>query len=265
MNTDQCNSVMSRTYFISDAHLGAAYIADPRAHEQAVVAMLRMMGRDADAIYMLGDMLDFWFEYRHVIPKGFARFFGEVARLVDSGVRVYWFKGNHDIWTQGYLERELGVIVVDEEMITEIDGRWFYLSHGDKEGPQPGLYRLMRAGFRNEVLRRIGAALHPRWLMGFGRLWSAHNRERHPEVGHYTGDDKETQMIFARRFAAEHPEIDYFVFGHRHIADRRSVPGTGAVLTCLGDAFRQMTYAVFDGENLMLKHFANDKSLYSIF
>lgn len=252
-------SLRDKTYFLSDAHLGAAYIDNPRGHEQALVDMLSMMGDDARAIYMLGDMLDFWFEYRNVVPKGFVRFFGQIARLVDCGVPVFWFKGNHDMWTQGYLEQELGVTVVNEEMTAEIDGSWFYLSHGDREGPQPAAYRFMRAGFRNEFCRRIGAAVHPRWLMSFGHRWSADNRDKHPEVGHYTGDATEAQMIFAREYSVGHPEIKYYVFGHRHILDQRPVPGTDAILTCLGDCFKQMSYAVFDGEKLQLKQFDSAK------
>ena len=112
----------TKSYFLSDAHLGARYIADPRQHERRVVDMLRMMAADAKAVYLLGDMIDFWFEYRYVIPKGCTRFLGQLAAMTDAGIRVYWFKGNHDMWTTDYLERELGVTVVGSRMIADIDG-----------------------------------------------------------------------------------------------------------------------------------------------
>lgn len=246
----------TKTYFLSDAHLGAGYIADPREHERRLVALLDDMRRDARAVYMLGDMIDFWFEYRNVVPRGYTRFFAAVARLTDSGIPVYWFKGNHDMWTQGYLTRELGVTVIDNELITDIDGRRFYLSHGDAEGPQKLSYRLLRAFFRNETARRIGAALHPRWLMGFGNRWSAHNRVSRGEcekAPQWQGDDREPQMIFAREHSALHPEISHYVMGHRHLALQRPVPGSDATLTILGDCFHGLDYAVFDGSKLELK------------
>ncbi len=246
----------TKTYFISDAHLGAAYIADPREHERRIAHMLDEMRGDAKAVYMLGDMIDFWFEYRNVVPRGYTRFFAAITRLTDSGIPVYWFKGNHDMWTQGYLADELGVTVIDNEFVTEIDGHRFYMAHGDAEGPQKTGYRILRAIFRNKVCRRIGSALHPRLLLGFGNSWSCSNRRRHDPNGiaaPYCGDDCEPQMIFARKYSASHPDIEHYVFGHRHIALQRRVPGSNALLTVLGDCFRGFHYAVFDGKKMELK------------
>lgn len=253
-----------KTYFISDAHLGATYIPDRRAHERALTRMLDVMAKDARTIYLLGDMLDFWFEYRHVVPKGFTRFFGRLAQLTDSGVEVVWFKGNHDMWTQGYLTEELGVRVVDEELITDIDGKRFYIAHGDGVGRLPRPYRLLRSVFRNEFCRRIGAAIHPRWLMGFGLRWSAHNRLKRSDSPcrkmetetAVERQDEEQQTGFVREYVREHPDIDYFVFGHRHVAVDEPIPGSHARYICLGDFFKLYSYAVFDGEKLSLKQFA---------
>ena len=246
----------TKYYFLSDAHLGARYVADPRAHEERVVAMLRMMERDARAIYMLGDMVDFWFAYRHVVPKGFSRFFGEVARLTDAGIPVYWFKGNHDMWTRGYLESELGVRVVDTMLEQELDGRVFVMSHGDGMGPIPASFRALRSFFRNEGARRIGAALHPRWLMGFGLWWSGHNRVKRVNAPQeYLGDTKEHQMQFAIDYARKHPEVDYFVMGHRHIVADCPVPGSQARYICIGDCLNRFTYGVFDGKNMRIEQF----------
>lgn len=286
-----------KTYFISDAHLGATYIRDRRAHEHALTMMLDVMAEDARTIYLLGDMLDFWFEYRHVVPKGFTRFFGRLAQLTDNGVEVVWFKGNHDMWTQGYLTEELGVRIVSEELITDIGGSRFFIAHGDGVGRLPRAYRLLRSVFRNEFCRRIGAAIHPRWLMGFGLAWSAHNRMKRsdcplrlpsgttssflpeegktPEAGAGIPDevlaesgrhendverrDEEQQMNFVMEYSREHPDIDYFIFGHRHEAVDVPVPGSHARYICLGDFFKLFTYAVFDGKKLSLKQFAIPK------
>lgn len=238
-----------RTYFLSDAHLGATYIADPRAHEARVTAMLEAMGRDAKAIYLMGDMIDFWFEYRTVVPRGYVRFFAALARLTDSGVKVYWFKGNHDMWTTDYLEKELGVEVVDESAVHEIDGKKFFLSHGDGLGKLPAGFRFIRKIFRNEFARRVGAMIHPRWMMAFAHGWSAHNRlKRTPEVDRWQGDDREPQMVFAREYAKEHGDIDFFVTGHRHVSVDRPVEGSKARFICLGECFQKFSYGVFDGE-----------------
>ena len=253
----------TKSFFLSDAHLGARYIADPRQHERRVVDIERMMAADAKAVYLLGDMIDFWFEYRYVIPKGFTRFLGQLAAMTDAGIRVYWFKGNHDMWTTDYLERELGVTVVGSRMIADIDGKRFYMSHGDGEGPLPAPYRILRKIFHNATCRRIGASLHPRWLMGFGLRWSAHNRLARADSNHGSRNgaygnlaSSEPQTIFTRQYSAEHPEIDHFVFGHLHYALQQKLDNSHATYTCLGECFSMFTYAVFDGEKLELKQFA---------
>ena len=139
------------TYFISDLHLGAAYIADPKAHERAVCQWLEKIAPTAKAIYMLGDVLDYWYEYRTVVPRGFTRFFGTLARLSDSGVEITWLKGNHDIWIFDYLPSEIGLTVADGLITREIDGKVFVMEHGDGVGEMRRIYRWMRALFRNRT------------------------------------------------------------------------------------------------------------------
>lgn len=231
------------TYFLSDAHIGAGYIPDPQKHEQQLVALLQTMEQDADAVYLLGDILDFWFEYRHVVPKGHIRLFGQLARMADKGITIYWFKGNHDMWTYSYLSDELGVNVIEEELITDIYGKKIFLSHGDNLGPQPRSYQLMRRVFRSPFWQAVGRALHPSWLMSFGFSWSKHNRLKHsPVPPTYRGDNTEPQMIFAREFVKTHPDIDFVVTGHNHVAVIRDIPGSNAKYICLGDFFSLFTY-----------------------
>ena len=136
---------MGKTYFISDLHLGAGYISDGRAHQQRVVRFLDSIADDADELIMLGDVLDYWYEYRTVVPRGFTRFFGALARLADRGVKITWFLGNHDIWLFDYLRDEIGMRVVDGSEVREIYGRKFYMAHGDGVGRLPASFRTQRA------------------------------------------------------------------------------------------------------------------------
>ncbi len=239
------------TYFISDLHLGAAYIADPKAHERAVCQWLEKIAPTAKAIYMLGDVLDYWYEYRTVVPRGFTRFFGTLARLSDSGVEITWLKGNHDIWIFDYLPSEIGLTVADGLITREIDGKVFVMEHGDGVGEMRRIYRWMRALFRNRTAQWLYSAIHPRWTVGFAHRWSSHSRKhgcKMPET--IAPGDK--LLAFSRDYLSSHPEVDYFIFGHRHVkTDEQIGPHTRMIV--LGDAFRLMTYGVWDGENFTLK------------
>ncbi len=256
----------TKTYFLSDAHLGAKYIADRRKHEDILVRMLDLMSEDAKTVYLLGDILDFWFEYRTVVPRGFVRFFAAVARLTDAGVKVYWFKGNHDMWIFDYLRDELGVEIIDEYVVHNIDGKIFFLSHGDGLGKIPTGFKYLRRIFRNNICQKLCASIHPRWILPFAHSWSSHSRgDEINYVPDYSGDDKETSMLFAREYANAHPETDYVVVGHRHIAIDRLINGTTARLIILGDCYSQFNYAVFDGVKLKLKQFDINNSQFNIF
>ena len=148
MNSDATHN---RVYFLSDLHLGANYIADPKAHESRVVRFLESIAHDAKALYLLGDVLDYWYEYRHVVPRGYVRFFGALAQLADAGVEIVWFTGNHDVWLFDYLRDEIGLNVVKKALSVNIMGKNFLLSHGDNVGHQPRMYRFTRWCFYNKV------------------------------------------------------------------------------------------------------------------
>lgn len=239
------------TYFISDIHLGSRCIADPRAHERIVADWLLSIEPTARALYILGDALDFWYEYRTVVPRGFVRFFGALARLADAGVEITWLKGNHDVWIYDYLPTEIGLRVVDGVLDTVIDGRRFVMEHGDGAGEPRASYRRMQRIFRNRTCQRLFAAIHPRWTVEFAHRWSAHSREGGQEASPVIGED-DPLLIFARRYVEEHGSVDFFVFGHRHIKAEMRLEN-GSTLILLGDAFRQMTYGVFDGENFDIR------------
>ena len=248
---------MSKVYFLSDIHLGARYIDDPRKHESRIVEMLEAFGKDASHIYLLGDVLDYWFEYKTVVPRGYVRFFGALARLVDSGVKVTWIVGNHDIWLFDYLRDEIGIEIVDGAVIREMDGKKFYLAHGDALGRNlTAGFRIIRSVFRSRLCQKLYAAIHPRWTVPFAYRWSAGSRKKNAaETFSWIGDDREPAMLFAKDYLAKvDPAINYFVMGHRHIAVDRTVSPT-CRLVILGECYSLYSYAVWDGRELYLKHF----------
>ena len=203
-------------YFASDIHLGAGGPAAARAVEKRFVAWLDEVSRDADAVFILGDLFDFWFEYKRVVPKGFVRVLGKLCELTDRGIRVVFMTGNHDMWVRDYFEAECGVEVYTSPRIMELAGKRVFLAHGDnmKIDHLPVL-RFMNAVFRSKTIRFLFSWLvHPDWAMRFGHWWSGKSRKSHAAD---TLDVSLTEPLieYARRYAAEH-DVDHFVFGHMH-------------------------------------------------
>lgn len=233
-------------YFMADAHLGSMLKEDQRAHEQKVVRWLDMVAEDADEIFLLGDIFDFWFEYRYVVPKGFTRLLGTLARMADQGIKIHFFPGNHDWWTFGYLEKEVGVIVHREPLEVELNGLRFYMAHGDGLGDDNRAFRFARWCFHNPVLQWIVRTLPCAWGQWVGLKWSASSRKKHEdgEASCFRGEDNEHLVQFAKKYSAEHP-VDYFVFGHRHLYLYLQL-ATQSRLCILGDFFNEFTYAVLD-------------------
>lgn len=240
----------TKTYFLSDFHLGAKYIDNPRKQEQRIVSFLESIRNDAKEIYLLGDILDYWFEYRYVVPKGYVRFFGKIAELADSGIKIYWFIGNHDIWIFDYLPSELGVEIVDGSQIKQIDGKTFFIAHGDGLGDESRSFRMLRAFFRNRFCQRLYAGIHPRWTVPFALNWSRSNRVNAEDRPF--GCDEPLQRFVTNY--KEDQKIDYFVFGHRHVAVDKSI-GNNSRLIILGDWIKLYSYAVYDGNDLRLQFF----------
>lgn len=248
---------MSRTatYFISDLHLGATYLKNPIDYERRVVRWLHSIKDTARELYLLGDILDYWYEYRNVVPRGFTRFLGALGELADSGVKVTWFIGNHDIWIFDYLPNEIGCEVVDGSCVKEIDGNRFFLSHGDAVGSLKPGFKLIRSVFRNSFCQKIFASIHPRWTIPFAHNWSSHSRKAGEDQPRFEGEDREPFIKFARDYNAKHSEkIDYFVFGHRHIMLDYKLE-TDARVLILGDWINHFSYAVYDGIEFRLEVF----------
>lgn len=243
---------MKKTYFLSDAHLGSLVVEDRRAHELRLVRFLDKIKNDARALYLLGDMFDFWFEYKSVVPKGYVRFLGKLAELVDEGIEVHFFIGNHDIWTFGYLEQEIGLKVYRKPTEVEINAKRFYLAHGDGIYDKSIGFRIIRGIFHNRLLQEMFTWLPPRLGLGFGYAWSKSNRlDGRKKDYSYKGEDKEHLVLFAKEYVANH-DVDYFVFGHRHILLDLQLKNKSRVMI-IGDWFENFSYAVFDGKDMSLE------------
>ena len=246
----------TKTYFISDLHLGAAYLDRPHDRERLLAEFLKEISADAARLYLVGDVLDYWFEYRTVVPRGHVRFFGALAALADAGVEITWLIGNHDIWMFDYLRTELGIKVVDGSISETIDGKKFFISHGDGLGKLKPSFRFIRGLFRNRFCQKLYAAIHPRWTVAFAYKWSSSNRDYDPnDVPVYEGEIKDNVEEWARGYLAKHPETDYIVLGHHHVAVDKQL-GDRTRLIILGDWIYNFTYAVFDGEHMILQQYA---------
>ena len=245
-----------KTYFLSDLHLGAPYMKDSRESERRIVAFLDSIKDEAEAIYLLGDILDYWYEYRYVVPRGYVRFFGKLAELSDSGVKIVWLKGNHDIWIYDYLPQELGIEVIDGSLIREIYGKKVFLNHGDGVGKQAPTFRLIRSMFRNRFCQWMFAGIHPRWTVPFAYNWSAHSRKGGEERGIPDEDLLKNLKNFVAEYHKEHPDTDYFIFGHVHILSREEI-SDGCEMIVLGEWIRTFSYAVMTSDGLTLHKFSN--------
>lgn len=243
-------------YFLSDAHLGSLALTSGRTRERRLVRFLDSIKHKADAVWMLGDMFDFWFEYRQVVPKGHVRFLGKLAELTDSGVEVHYFIGNHDIWCHDYLARECGVIMHREPCTVELKGQLFYLAHGDGLGDPDWKFRFLRHIFHSPFCQKAFSCLHPDHAVSLGLGWACKSRLKHEADGTatYLGADKEHLVAYSRGYLATHPDINYFLYGHRHIELDLTLSCTCRMLI-LGDWTDKFTFATFDGTTVTLHRY----------
>lgn len=237
-----------KTYFVSDVHLGLQ-VGDPADRERRFADFLNGLPSDTESLYLLGDIWDFWYEYRDVVPKGYVRVFAALTSLMDRGVNVYFFPGNHDVWTYSYFE-ELGMKRLEQPYVVEIYGKTFCLGHGDGLGPVPFGYRFLRGIFHNRVLQFLFSMLHPWIAFGFGNGWSRHNRLSHDISYEFNGVD-EPLYKFAEKFSAEN-KVDHFVFGHYHDDVRMNLT-SGAELHVMKDWILSSPYICVD-ENGTVSH-----------
>ena len=235
-----------KTYFVSDVHLGLQ-VGDPADRERRFTDFLNALPSDTESLYLLGDIWDFWYEYRDVVPKGYIRVFAALTSLMDRGVKIYFFPGNHDIWTYSYFE-ELGMKRLEQPHVVEIAGKKFCLGHGDGLGPVPSGYRFLRGVFHNRVLQILFSMLHPWIAFRFGNGWSRHNRLSHDISYEFKGAE-EPLYKFAEEFAVEN-NVDHFIFGHYHDDVCMELP-SGAQLHVMKDWINASPYIVADEDGLV--------------
>lgn len=246
----------NKIYFASDFHLGVANYELSRQREARIVRWLDKIKEDAAELYLVGDVFDFWFEYKRAVPRGCIRFLGKLAELSDAGVRITMFKGNHDMWMFGYLTQEIGVKIISDELVMERGGKTFYLHHGDGLGPGDARYKLLKKIFRSRVCQWLFARIHPNLGIGIALAWSGHSRIAGMKKETFLGEQQEWLVSYSKEILKKQA-IDYFVFGHRHLPLDISLPGNSRYVN-LGEWLHYNSYAVFDGENLQLKYFENE-------
>jgi len=240
-----------KVYFASDNHLGAPTKEASAPREMKFVAWLDEVKADAAAIFLLGDLFDFWFEYKTVVPKGFTRTLGKLAEISDSGIPIYYFVGNHDLWMGGYFEEELNIPVFHQPQQYEINGTSFFIGHGDGLGPHDKGYKRMKKLFMNPIAQWFFRWMHPDIGVKVAQYFSVKNKLiSGDDDAQFLGEDKEWLVQYAKR-KLETQHYDHFVFGHRHLPLEIDLNGKSKY-TNLGDWIKYYTYAVFDGGKLSL-------------
>ena len=239
-------------YFASDFHLGTPSIERSHEREKIIVAWLESIRPHADVIFLVGDVFDFWFEYKHSIPKGFIRLQGKLAELTDAGIRVILFTGNHDMWMNDYFTKELGIPVYRNPRRYQIGHKHFLIGHGDGLGPGDFVYKRLKTVFESGLARGLFRWVHPDLGIGLAQAWSRRSRASNQEKGeeHFLGEDREWLMHYCREVETR-MHHDYYIFGHRHLPLDLAVSPTSRYVN-LGEWVSAKTYAIFDGTELTL-------------
>jgi UDP-2,3-diacylglucosamine hydrolase len=242
-----------KIYFASDFHLGVPNKEKSLEREKKIIRWLDQISRDAQAIFLLGDIFDFWFEYRHAIPKGYIRLLGKLAEISDRGIPVTFFTGNHDMWMFDYFPQELHIPVVRDPLSIEMGGKKFFLGHGDGLGPGDHSHKLLKKVFANKVCQGMFGWLHPNIGIGLANFWSRKSRISNTQKDDVFLGDKEWLLSFCRDTQAQNPH-DYYIFGHRHLPLDIPVAPNGRYIN-LGEWVNYCSYAEFDGQEVKLRYF----------
>jgi len=246
-------AIRNKLYFASDFHLGTGTYADYREREARLVRWLDSIKNDAAEVFLMGDVFDFWFEYKTVVPKGYIRFLGKLAELADAGIKLYFFKGNHDMWMFDYFEKELGATIISDELEIERNEKKFYLHHGDGLGPGDAFYKILKKIFRSRLCQWLFARIHPNLGVGIANYWSSKSRIANAKKEDGEPGEQEWLVTYCNELLKTH-FYDYLVFGHRHLPlDIQLNPESRYIN--LGEWVFENSYAVFDGETLSLHYF----------
>jgi UDP-2,3-diacylglucosamine hydrolase len=248
-----------KIYFASDFHLGIPDHASSLLREKKLVAWLEMARADAAEIFLMGDLFDFWFEYKTAVPRGYARLLGKLAEITDVGIPVHLFRGNHDMWAFDYLSKELNIQLHRDPEFREFNGKHFYLAHGDGLGPGDHGYKFIKRVFASRINQWMFRQLHPDFGIRMALFWSRKSRKAAIEKEKKVQDVnlrliQERITVHSNKLLEEHPELNFLIYGHYHYPI--DIPlANGARQLVLGDWITHFTYAVFDGDTLQLKSF----------
>lgn len=243
-----------KIYFISDFHLGVPNDTDSRKREDKIVAWLNSIRNDVQILFLMGDVFDYWFEYKEVVPRGYVRLLGKLAELSDAGVEMHYFTGNHDMWVFDYLPKEIGLQIHRAPIQREYNGKKFFLGHGDGLGPGDYGYKFIKKVFANKLAQWLFARIHPNTGIGLMKFFSRRSRiATGTSDDVYLGDNKEWLMIYSRE-VLQKEHYDYFIFGHRHMPLDKALSDNSRYIN-LGEWINHFTYAVYDGQELQLEKY----------
>jgi len=242
-----------KIYFASDFHLGSPNYEESRKREDKIITWLNEIENSAEAIFLVGDIFDFWFEYKYVVPKGYIRILGKLASLRDKGVPVYFFTGNHDMWMFDYFEKELGIRVFRDNITLQVGSQKIFIGHGDGLGPGDKSYKFIKAVFSNKVCQRLFAFLHPYIGFSIATNWSKSSRSQSSKADEVFYGEKESLIQFCKTIESKE-HFDYYLFGHRHLAMEIDIAESSQYIN-IGEWFKTCSYVEYDGKKASLMYF----------
>lgn len=234
-----------KIYFASDFHLGAPNTTSSIAREKRIVNWLKTIATDAQAVILVGDLFDFWFEYKHAVPKGHIRFLGQLAAMSDTGINIIIFVGNHDLWLKDYLKEQIGATIIHQAQSFQIGSKKFYIAHGDGLNPKDHKFRIIKKIFTNPFCQWLFGWLHPNIGIGLANAWSGSSREKK------MGIHDDTHLVVHSRTKEASNHHDYYVYGDCHVARRESISETAEYYN-LGDWITNDSFACYDGQSMEL-------------
>lgn len=247
-------STGKKIYFASDFHLGVPDAPSSLAREKRIVAWLDTVKHDAHSIYLMGDIFDFWFEYKHAIPKGFIRLQGKLAELRDAGLPIYFFTGNHDMWLFDYFEKEMGIVIYRQPVLLEVNKKKLLIGHGDGLGPGDHVYKILKKFFNSRICQWLFARIHPNLGIAIAQYWSRQSRISNTKNEEkFKGEENEFLFSYCKDLERQQHH-DFYVFGHRHLPLDLKINEHSRYIN-LGEWVHFDTYAAFDGNDMELKVF----------
>jgi UDP-2,3-diacylglucosamine hydrolase len=248
-----------KIYFASDVHLGSPALKHNRERELLFVSWLHQIKKDAAIIFLLGDIFDFWFEYKTVVPKGYIRLLGKLAELSDAGIIINYFTGNHDLWINDYFSKEFNANMFREPIVRTYGNYRFFIGHGDGIGPDDKGYKFIKKVFSNHFNQWLFACLHPNFGIGLALYFSRKSRVANGNTDEiFLGEEKERLIVFSKEILKKE-HFDFFIFGHRHLPLDFKLSENSRYLN-IGDWVKNFSYIVFDGENLELKYYITSEN-----